>query len=100
MKSNAGWSNMVQIGMVMAEAQAVIGMRMLGMAGLWNVAPGENRRMVLEKGAALVQSAERASAAMMSGEGPNRIAAAAIKPIRQRTRANVRRLAKRSVKKG
>lgn len=93
------WGNAVQIGMVMAESQAVIGMRVLGMAGLWAVTPSENDRMVSEKVHAMTKGITDASLAAMSGKSPEQITAAAIKPIRQKTRANSKRLAKRGPKR-
>ena len=56
----------LQTGLMMAEAQMVIAMRLWGMAGLWNTKPEENLRMVQEKAEAVLQSATRAGAAMMA----------------------------------
>lgn len=81
-----------------AEAQAVIWMRLWGMAGLWNLGPGETRRMVAEKLAAAAAAQAAAGAALALGKAPAAVAAAALKPVRQRTRANVRRLRKRGMK--
>ena len=94
------WSQAAQLGMVMAEAQAVIAMRMLGSMGLWSVTPAENSRMVSEKVSAMGQSMQAATQAMLSGARPDQITAAAIKPIRRKTRANARRLGKRGPKIG
>ncbi len=96
----AYWANATQIGLVMAEAQAVIAMRMMGMAGLWSVTPAEDARMVSEKVHALTKAATDSTLVAMAGGSPEKIATAAIKPIRQKTRANVRRLGKRGPKKG
>ncbi|UWR21364.1 antifreeze protein [Sulfitobacter sp. S190] len=93
------WANAFQIGMVAAEAQAVIGMRMLGMAGIWSVTRNENNRMLSEKAYALTKSGTDAARVMARGGPPEKIAQAAIKPIRQTTRANAKRLAKRGTKK-
>lgn len=84
----------VQAGMMMAEAQMVIAMRLWGMAGFWNTNPEENLRMVQEKAEAALQSATRAGAAMMAGQGTAAVAMAALKPVRSRTRANLKRLQK------
>ena len=84
----------VQTGKMMAEANMVIAMRLWGMAGFWNMAPQENLRMVQEKAEAAVQSATRAGAAIMAGKGAADVAMAALKPVRQRTRANLKRLQK------
>ena len=84
----------VQTGMMMAEAQIVIAMRLWGMAGFWNTKPEENLRMVQEKAEAALQAATRAGAAMMAGQGTAAVAMAALKPVRSRTRANLKRLQK------
>ncbi|WP_333815093.1 antifreeze protein [Tabrizicola sp.] len=83
----------LKTGTMLAEAQMVIGMRMLGLMGLWRVAPSENARMSSEKLAALSQSAIATSQAVLTGKPPALIAEAALKPIRRRTRSNVKRLA-------
>lgn len=77
------------------EASAVIWMRMMGMAGAWNVTGGENALMLREKQVAFVKSAQDASLAAMGGRD---VAAAALRPLRRKTRANVRRLGKRGPK--
>lgn len=85
----------LKTGLMLAEAQMVIGMRMLGMMGLWRVAPSETTRMSSEKLAALGQSAIATSQAVLTGQPPALIAEAALKPIRRRTRSNIRRLVRR-----
>ena len=92
------WANAVEMTYLMAEAQAVITMRLMGMAGLWSVTGFEDRRMVSEKVYALTKAGTEAGKAALSGGSPDRIVAAAIKPIRQKTRANARRLGKRGLK--
>lgn len=92
------WLNAVQAGMVMAEAQSVIAMRLWGMAGLWSVPKGENTRMVREKTTAFSKSITAASLAAARGAPPETIVAAALKPIRKKTRANHRRLTRRGPK--
>ena len=95
----AYWSLGMNAWMLMAEAQAVIAMRMLGMAGVWNVTPMEDSRMVTEKMAALPQSMMAGSYAAMTGQSPERVAEAALRPLRRKTRSNSRRLARRGVKR-
>lgn len=82
-------------GFMLAEAQMVIGMRLLGMAGMWRVLPSENARMSSEKVTALGQSAVAASTAMLAGKSPVLIAEAALKPVARATKSNVKRLARR-----
>jgi hypothetical protein len=95
----AYFANTVQVAHMMAEAQMVIGMRLMGMAGIWSVPPAEDARMVSEKMHAVTRSATDAGHAMMRGETPDKITAAAIKPLRQKTRANAKRLGKRGLKR-
>lgn len=85
---------------LMAETQAVIAMRLLGMAGMWSVTSSEDTRMVDEKAPAMAKSMMAASVAAMTGKRPDQIAQAAIRPLRAKTRANSRRLAKRGPKMG
>ena len=89
------WSLQVQAAMVLAESSAVISMRTLGMFGFWSVPNSENSRMISEKVYAATRAATLASVAAMSGARPDQITTAALKPIRQKTRANARRLVKR-----
>ena len=80
---------------MLVEAQAVITMRLWGMAGLWSVTPAENMRMLTEKPVALSRAGSAAAQAAMRGATPDKVAEAWIRPITRRARANRRRLAKR-----
>jgi len=80
---------------MMTEAQAVIAYRTFGMMGLWAVAPTENDRMVSEKMPAFLAASQAATLAAMSGKSPDKIAAAWLRPIGGKTRANQRRLSQR-----
>ncbi len=82
----------ITTGMIAAEAQAVIAMRLMGMAGLWHVAPTEQTRMFAEKIAAAQKGATQAALAAMRGASPVDVAARAVAPVRRATRANVKRL--------
>jgi len=93
------WANALQIGFVMAEAQSVIAMRMMGMAGVWSVPKTENARMLSEKVHAFIKGSTDAGLAAASGKSPDAVTAAAIKPIRRATRSNHRRLTKRGPKR-
>ncbi len=92
------WLTGLQTTQMMVEAQGVIAMRLMGMAGLWSVAPSESTRMFTEKPAAFLLSASAATAAAMAGQRPDQVLAAAVRPIRVKTRANSRRLSKRGFK--
>ncbi len=94
------WANAMQVGWVMVEAQGVIAMRMMGAIGIWSVPKTENKRMLNEKVFAFLKGGTDASLAMLAGKRPDVVAALAIKPIRQTTRANHRRLTKRGMKRG
>lgn len=85
------WTTSALIAM---EAQAVIAMRLWGMAGMWNVATNENRRMVEEKlNAAQKGMVDASITALRGGDGFAVIAKAAA-PVRRATRSNVTRLQK------
>lgn len=79
---------------MLVEAQTTITLRLLGMAGLWPVSRTEGQRMLTEKPGAFVESAGAAITAAMTGKRPDQVMAAALKPIRKKTRANSRRLSK------
>lgn len=89
----------MQSGMMMAEANMVIGMRLMGMGGMWRVTPAENTRMVQEKTDAAIASGAAMTRAMMAGQSPAKVALAGMKPVRAKTRANATRLAKRGLGK-
>ncbi|MCR9089668.1 MAG: hypothetical protein NXH97_23370 [Rhodobacteraceae bacterium] len=77
------------------ETQSIMVMRLLGLSGLWNVQDTESARMVAEKPAAFARSAEAAIKAAMVGGRPDQVMAAAVEPLRSKTRANVARLSRR-----
>lgn len=88
----------LEVGMMLAEAHSVIAMRVMGWGGMWSVSGSENNRMVSEKTEAMSRSVQRATQAALSGKRPDEIVNAAVKPLRQKTRANVKRLGKRGPK--
>lgn len=94
MKSSptAIWKSGFDAWRMMAEAQAVIALRMMGMAGLWTLAEGETTRMITEKQQALARSAVAYTTAAMRGHSPERVFAAALQPYARATSGNVRRL--------
>ena len=85
----------LRTGFILAEAQMVIGMRMMGLMGLWRVLPTENARMSSEKISAFGEAALASSAAMLAGKSPAKVAEAALKPVARATKSNVKRLARR-----
>jgi hypothetical protein len=84
-----------RFGFMMAEAQMVIGLRLLGMAGMWNTAPSEASRMVTEKLVTSGETTVAAAKAILQGKNPAKVADLALKPIRRRTSANASRLVRR-----
>ena len=93
------WTLAFATGKMVAEAQAVIGYRMMGMAGLWSVTPGENARMMDEKTDAFTQSANAATAAILQGKSPVGVLTQALAPIGKKTASNVKRLSRRGFTK-
>lgn len=88
------WRPAFAVWQVMAEAQVVIALRVMGMAGMLPASPKERHRMVAEKGPAMARAAVAAGAAMAAGKGPGEVLEAAVRPVRRRTSANVKRLTK------
>lgn len=86
------WRQSVAMTTLMWEAQTVIAIRMMGMAGLWPVPRGENHRMVREKAPAFAESWMAASRAFWSGSGPDAALTAWHRPLTRKARANRRRL--------
>jgi hypothetical protein len=84
----------MMMGQMMVEAQTVIAMRLCGMAGGWQMAPGEHLRMITEKTSAVQEAGLAMARAMGAGAAPHRVAIAGMKPVRRRTKANVRRLSR------
>ena len=80
---------------LMAETQTVMTLRLMGMAGVWPVAPGENNRMIFEKAPAFARAQLAMTRAALSGARPDQIIAAGLKPLGRKTGANSRRLLKR-----
>ena len=92
------WNTTLQMTYLALETQSVMTMRILGMAGLWNVTKSENARMMDEKSPALMESAMNAVTATMNGARPDQILNTAIRPLRAKTRSNSNRLSKRGPK--
>lgn len=77
------------------EAGVVIWMRSLGMVGLWRVSDMEPLRMVAEKQGAFAEAGRAACSAVWHGALPEVALAAAVRPLRDVTRSNAHRLARR-----
>ena len=89
------WFELARMGW---EAQAVIGLRMMGMVGVLPAAPSENRRMYAEKADAFWDAQWAMWRAAMRGGSPEAVAAAGLAPVGRRTRANAKRLGRAAVR--
>jgi hypothetical protein len=78
-----------------AEAQNVVALRMLRLAGGGARAQTEANRMAAEKAAAIAEAQVAAAAAVMAGRKSHAVAGKALGVIRKRVRANKRRLSRR-----
>lgn len=87
------WQQMMQMAW---EAQMVIALRTAGMLGVLRQDIAEPHRMVLEKADAATEAMHAALRAASRGEGAEKVMAAALRPYRRRTRANVRRLSRKA----
>ena len=87
------WQQMAQMAL---EAQMVIVLRTAGMMGVMSQDLAEPQRMVLEKADAASEAMHAALRAASRGERADRVMAAALRPYRRRTRANMRRLSRKS----
>jgi len=82
-----------------AEANAVISMRLAGMIGIWSVTDKENDRMVEEKIEAMGDAQFEMWKSAITGGSADDVIAAGLKPVRNATRANAKRLSKRGFAK-
>lgn len=94
------WRAGIAFWTMMAEAQAVVAIRVLGMWGVIPASPRERRTMVAEKGPAFARAALAAGRAAAEGRPPLAVLEASVRPLGRRTRANVRRLTKPKAPKG
>ncbi|MDF3605582.1 antibiotic ABC transporter [Paracoccus sp. DMF-8] len=83
------WRHVAQITW---DLQMVIMMRTAGMMGLMRQDIMEPQRMVLEKADAAQEAMGAAISAAARGKRADQVLAAALRPYRRRTKANVRRL--------
>lgn len=81
---------------MLIEAQGVVTLRMMGMAGLIPSRADETARMVTEKQTAFAQSAVAGATALMTGRTPAQAYGAALTPIGKTTRANSKRLTRKN----
>ncbi|MEP3436635.1 MAG: hypothetical protein ABJN75_07635 [Hoeflea sp.] len=89
------WRTSIDLGTLALETQAVVTMRMMGMAGLWPVAKSENKKMVKEKLPAFAKAATSAAGTAMRGGRPDEAVSVAAKSLTRKARANRKRLVRR-----
>ncbi len=80
---------------LITEAHSVVAYRLLGMGGAWSVPRGENHAMLREKGPAFTEAMVASTMTAIKGGAPDKIMAAAIKPLSKKARSNRKRLARR-----
>ncbi|QYK40146.1 MAG: antifreeze protein [Paracoccaceae bacterium] len=85
----------IKTSIMLAQANMVITMRMLGLMGMWRVLPTENTRMSSEKMTAARHSGQAMVRATLQGKSPAKVAEAGLRPVARVTRANAKRLAAR-----
>ena len=90
------WRLQMRTAQMMAEAQTVIWARMMGMAGLLPARADETTRMVTEKQAAFARSGLAVAGALIGGKTAAQAYGLGLTPIGRATRANARRLTRRS----
>lgn len=87
------WQQMAQIAW---ESQMVIALRTAGMLGIVRQETNEPTRMLVEKTDAATEAMVAAFNAAGRGQRADQIMAAAMRPYRKRTRANVKRLTRKA----
>lgn len=91
------WSTAGAMWMLAVETNTVMAMRMMGMAGTWPIPKSEPTKMLMEKPEAFGRSVMAATIAAATGKRPDQITRSAIRPLRRKTKANVRRLTKKAL---
>jgi len=89
------WAAWLNAATFAAEAQWVIGLRMMRLAAGGAAGTREAQRMVVEKAVAAAQAQAAAGMALATGRGSHAAARAAAKPYRRAVRANRRRLTRK-----
>jgi hypothetical protein len=87
------WQQMARIAW---DSQMVIALRAAGMMGILQQDAEEPQRMVMEKADAAAEAIWAALRSAGRGERADRVMAAALRPYRRRTKANVKRLSGRT----
>lgn len=90
------WRQSLALTTLMVEAQTVIALRMMGLAGVWPVPRNETQRMIREKPPVFAESLVAANRALWLGQGPEAALTAWTRPLARKTRSNRKRLSHRS----
>ncbi|NUH66418.1 antifreeze protein [Sulfitobacter sp. S0837] len=83
-----------QFAALAVETQIVMSLRLMAMAGALPARPGENSRMISEKGPALTKAVSAGAQAAMAGKAPEQIINASLAPLTRKVRQNRKRLMK------
>jgi geranylgeranyl pyrophosphate synthase len=89
------WTYSLALARLAIEAQHVVALRMMRLAGGGALAHREARRMITEKSAALVAAQLAAAAALAGGRGPRIAAVRALRPYKRAVSRNRQRLSRR-----
>ena len=89
------WTYSLNLARLGFEAQCVIALRMMRLAGGGALARREAGRMIAEKSAALIAAQMTAAAALAGGRGPHTAAVGALRPYKRAVSRNRHRLTRR-----
>ena len=81
------------------EAQNVVALRVMGLAGIWNTPVDESWRMMAEKPKTFLVSGSEGATALLAGKSPDKVVSATIEPLQQAARDNRLRLSERGLRK-
>ena len=81
------------------EAQNVVALRVMGLAGIWNTPFDESWRMMAEKPKTFLVSGSEGAAALLSGKSPDKVVSATLEPLQQAARDNRVRLSERGLRR-
>ncbi|WP_229861765.1 antifreeze protein [Pseudodonghicola xiamenensis] len=84
-----------RVAVLAEDAQCVVGLRLLGLSGIWSVPPEESHDMILEKAPAFTAGLLAGVLTACEGHGPDRVMLAVVGPISARARENRERLVRR-----
>lgn len=74
------------------ETQIVMSLRLMAMAGAIPARPGENKRMISEKGPAMAKAMSAGTRAALAGKSPDQVLSATLTPLASKVHKNRKRL--------